>query len=393
MITAIFRTGLLTAVTLAAAAGTAGAGGFGRGEADTDILYEDGTAAFRAKTTFVAPQRGYETINGAAATDGKTLDSYFVPSLGVMARMSDNLACAGTYTQPFGASVEYGAQAQAADAAASATGNATVEAKFRTHEYGLTCAVRTELERGRVTFLGGVFVQSFDYTEVSRLGTLRLKDDSELGYRLGAAYEIPDIALRAEMMYRSQVSHDGDGGFTVSGAGAPVLSAITGTVVPAGLELPAVGAGTLPQSLELSLQSGIAPGWLAFGSVKWTDWSVLPTLDYTITGLGPLSKNFRFRDGWTVTGGVGHTFTDTISGAVSLTWDRGVGTGADIMTDSWTVGLGTGIKAGPGEFRVGGAVSYLTSGSQQAGATLADYNATVGSDVAYGANVSYLLKF
>ena len=393
MITATFRTGVMTAVALAASAGAVAAGGFSRGEADTDILYQDGTAAFRVQTTFVAPQRGYETINGAAASDGGTLRGYFVPSVGAMARMSDNYACAGTYAQPFGASVEYGPQAQAADAAASATGNATVEADFETHEYGLTCAVRAELERGRFTFLGGVFLQTFDYKEVTRLGTLRLKDDSELGYRIGGAYEIEDIGLRAEILYRSKVRHDGEGGFTVSAAGAPVLSAVTGQVIPAGLELGAVGAGTLPQSLEISLQSGIAPGWLAFGSVKWTDWSVLPTLDYTIDGLGPLSKNFRFRDGWTVTGGIGHAFTDRVSGAVSLTWDRGVGTGADIATDTWTVGLGTGVKAGPGEYRVGGAVSYLTSGSQRAGATLADYDATVGGDFAYGVNLSYLLKF
>src|SRR5690606_18970943 len=113
----------------------------------------------------------------------------------------------------------------------------------------------------------------------------------------------------------------------------------------------------------------------------WTDWSVLPTLNYTINGLGPFSnqqKNFRFRDGWTITSGVGHSFTDDISGAVSVTWDRGVGAGADIMTDTWTVGLGAAIKKGPGEFRVGGAVSYLTSGSQTQRADLADFNATVG---------------
>ena len=392
-ISMIFRTGMTAAVALAAVAGAAEAGGFSRGEADTDILYEDGNAVLRAKTTFVAPQRGYDTINGLATTDRDHTNNYVVPSLGIMARMSDNLACAGTYTQPFGASTSYGPDAQTADAAASMTGNATLAADFKTHEYGLTCALRTDIETGRISFLGGVFLQSFDYKEVTRLGTLRLKDDSELGYRLGAAYEIPDIALRAELMYRSQVKHDGNGGFTVSAAGAPVLSLVTGLPIAAGLDLPATGWGTLPQSLEFSLQSGIAPGWLAFGSVKWTDWSALPQLNYTITGLGPMVKSFRFRDGWTVTGGVGHTFTDTVSGAVSLTWDRGVGTGADIMTDTWTLGIGTGIKAGPGEFRIGGAVSYLTSGSQIAGPGFADYRATVDGDFAYGANLSYQVKF
>lgn len=395
MIKMIFRNGVITMTALAAFAGAAQAGGFSRGEADTDILYEDGTAAFRAKTTFVAPQRDYDTINGVEGTDGSYTDNYFIPSLAGKVRLTDNLSCAATYTQPFGASSTYGLQAQAADAATSRIGNATLEASFETNEYGLTCAANFNLETGRIWLLGGLFLQSFDYEEVSRIGTLRLKDSSELGYRLGAAYDIPDIALRAELMYRSQIDHSGEGSFTVSAAGSPVLSFLTGTLVPAGTELSAYGAGSLPQSLELSLQSGIAPGWLAFGSIKWTDWSVLPTLNYNITGLGDLKKNFKFRDGWTVVGGIGHTFTDTVSGAVSLTWDRGVGTGADIMTDTWTVGIGTAIKAGPGEFRLGGGVSYLTSGEQKfdPGGELADFNATVDGDFAYGANISYLIKF
>jgi len=392
MINTLFKNGLLAAVALAALAGAAQAGGFSRGEADTDILYEDGTTAFRAKTTFVAPQRGYDTIEGSATSDGDYTDNFFVPSLAGKVRFSDSFSCAGTYTQPFGASSRYGADAQAADAATSMIGNYTTEAEFKTNEYGLTCAVNFALEKGRAYFIGGLFLQSFEYTEKTRLGTLQLEDESELGYRLGAAYEIPEIALRAELMYRSQVDHKGDGRFTLSQDGSTVL---TGGLMPAGTPFDASGAGSLPQSLEFSLQTGIAPGWLAFGSVKWTDWSVLPSLNYNITNIGDLKKNFRFRDGWTISGGIGHSFTDDVSGAVSLTWDRGVGTGADIMTDSWTVGVGTAIKTGPGELRLGGAVSYLTSGSQKydASGDFADYNATVGNDFAYGANVSYLVKF
>lgn len=397
MINSIFKNGILTAAAFAALATAAQAGGFSRGEADTDILYEDGAVDFRAKATYVAPKRGYETINGVTSTDGDYTNNFFIPSLAAKARISDNFSCAGTYTQPFGATSSYGPQAWAADRKTSALDNYTIDADFDTNEYGLTCAVKFDLEKGRFSLLGGVFLQSFEYTEKTRLGTLRLEDSSELGYRLGAAYEIPEIALRADVMYRSKVEHSGSGEFTLTPTGAALLSAFLKTPIPTGAQLGATGAGTLPQSLEIGLQTGIAPGWLAFGSVKWTDWSVLPSLNYQIPrlgALGNLKKNFQFRDGWTVTGGVGHTFTDDISGAVSVTWDRGVGTGADIMTDTWTVGLGAAIKAGPGELRLGGAVSYLTSGSQKLqGTDYADYNATVGSDFAYGANVSYLVKF
>ena len=54
-----------------------------------------------------------------------------------------------------------------------------------------------------------------------------------------------------------------------------------------------------------------------------------------VTGLpSPVSFDLFYRDGWTVTGGVGHKFTETISGAASITWDRGTSTISGYQTDS-----------------------------------------------------------
>ena len=36
----------------------------------------------------------------------------------------------------------------------------------------------------------------------------------------------------------------------------------------------------------MKLQSGVAPGWLVFGSVKWTDWSVTEQLLVNVPALG-----------------------------------------------------------------------------------------------------------
>src|SRR5690606_34117088 len=133
------------------------------------------------------------------------------------------------------------------------------------------------------------------------------------------------IALRGQLLYRSGTSYGADGSLT-----APAAALGVG-MLPTPASVPAIGIGELPQSVELKLQSGIAPGWLAFGSVKWTDWSAMTTLDVVRPGAGLVSRNeYYWRDGWTVTGGVGHAFTDTISGSVSLTWDRGVSTGYDL---------------------------------------------------------------
>lgn len=191
-------------------------------------------------------------------------------------------------------------------------------------------------------------------------------------------------------MYRSAVDHNAEGSFF---SGAPLVN----IGIPLGSEYDASGTGTLPQSLEFSLQSGIAPGWLAFASVKWTDWSVLQTLNYTIEGLAfgadvDQQKNFFWRDGWTITGGVGHQITEKVSGALSLTWDRGVGTGADIFSDTWTLGAGAQIKHGPGVLRIGAAASYLTSGEQSV-ADGADFDATADGDWAYALSANYRISF
>ncbi len=390
------KTTALGLIAACAFVGGAQAGGFARGEADTDILYEDGTVAGRGGWVYVMPDRGYATIDGADSSDGAYSENYGIPSFAAKFRATDNFSCAITYTQPFGAASSYGDDAQDADRAADIAaggltaalgGNAVISSQFDTDELGGTCAVNFDAGKGQFYVLGGVFTQSFDYTEAKDFGTLNLQDDSAFGYRFGAAYEIKEYALRAELMYRSQVDHDATGLFTFANA---TLAGNFGLAV--GDQVSSTGTGSLPQSLEFSLQSGIAPGWLAFGSIKWTDWSVLQTLNYNITNLGDQQKNFFWRDGWTITGGVGHQITEKVSGALSLTWDRGVGTGADIFSDTWTLGAGAQIKHGPGVLRIGAAASYLTSGEQST-ADGADFNATADGDWAYALSANYRISF
>lgn len=385
---------LQSAFILAAASAVAVpamAGGISRGNADTSNLYETDDITARSSLIYVIPKRGFATVEGAKATDGTFTENYVMPSVSIKANIAQNLACAFTYAQPFGANIKYGPQAIKADGDHNTNSSPPFDPQNKgtdliAHEYGATCAVNFELGRGNFYLIGGGFIQSLNYKEyigadVSGVptymnGSLILEDDSAFGYRLGGAYAIKDYALRVEALYRSAVEHKATGTLAIPGAAL----------------YPAKGGGTLPQSFELNVQTGIAPGWLALGSVKWTDWSVLPSFDYTYTG-GFGHKIFNWRDGWTVMAGVGHAFNDDVSGAMTVTWDRGVGTGANlIMTDTWTLGAAAQIKAGPGVARIGGAVSYLTSGYQST-AKGADFNATADGDWAYALNASYKIAF
>jgi long-chain fatty acid transport protein len=207
-------------------------------------------------------------------------------------------------------------------------------------------------------------------------------DASGWGWRAGIAYEIPEIALRASLVYNSQVKLD-----NISGT-------LTLPTLPTG-STPIFGSTQyMPDSVELKLQSGIAPGWLAFGSIKWVNWSLLqsvpicPTLSvpssscFTGSPGAVTSLDLMYRDGWTVSGGIGHKFNDQWSAAGQLTWDRGTSHGYGVQTDTWTLGGGVAYTPRPNiELRLAGAIGVMTSGHS---GTLTDANGyTAGTDATY----------
>lgn len=374
-------------------AGSAHAGGFGRGTADTDIIYEDGGFSMRSGLVFVAPQRDFDTVDGESTDDGVFTNSYVIPNGAIKLNITESARCAGTFTQVYGASSSFGEDKLNADrsiidigSGPIQTSNATESLELSVDELGLTCGYGVDAGPGTAWILGGVFLEKFFYEENTDFGLLTFNGDYTPGFRVGAAYEIPEIALRAQLLYRSAVDHTPGGtyaGFVPDGTGGFILAPSTYSVI---------GEGTTPQSVELKVQSGVAAGTLVFGSVKWTDWSVIDTLDYTIAGVVPNQNEYFWKDGWTVSGGVGRQFSEMLSGQASLTWDQGVSTTEDMLTDTWTVGAGLRMAGDRGAISLGGAVSYLTSGSQSV-ANGAEYDATVGNDIAYAVGGNFLVNF
>lgn len=354
------------------AGATAHAGGFSRGSADTDILFEKSNFDLRAGVTHVVPTRKF-TVHSDPALVGKSYtSSYTVPSVAVKARLADQLACAGTYVQAHGGDTNYEGRT---------TAGKLVE-NMGVDEYALTCSVNFQVGSGNLHLLGGGFVEQFSYDRVDAVipkvvnANLKLYG-TDYGYRLGVAYEIPEIAFRTQMMYRSGTSYGASGSFSVLGTSTD-----------------ATGTGNLPQSVELKVQSGIAPGWLAFGSVKWTDWSVQRTLAVDVPGNPAASSadEYYWKDGWTVSGGIGHAFNERVSGLAAISWDQGVGTGWDLSSDTWTFSLGGSVKDNiGGEFRGGLGFTYLTSASETR--YPAGQNNAVGANWAYAFNLGYKLGF
>ncbi|MCJ8239376.1 OmpP1/FadL family transporter [Rhizobium sp. SSM4.3] len=382
------KTTALGLIAACAFVGGAQAGGLERGGYNIDLLFDPGQYTFESGVVYVAPDRTLKNVRDTDATSqpgGLSLnarpnsvdetESYFVPRVGLKATLTEGVECLADYSQPWGAHTKPGSNWAGA--------NQNIETKVNSHNYGLTCSYRFDLGPGQVRIIGGGFYQQVDgfkerlvidpvaagLGSLTGVGRLDLEGDG-YGFRVGAAYEIPEYALRASLVYNSQVK----------------LDDITGT-----LDLRQVGqtvenvygSAEMPDSLELKLQSGIAPDWLAFGSVKWTDWSQLQKVRFYRVGTTTerTSLDLGYRDGWTVSGGIGHKLNDQWSVAGSVTWDRGTSQGFGAQSDTWT--FGTGVSYTPTdnvEFRLAGALSILTSGSS--GAVTID-GESYGSDVSY----------
>lgn len=365
--------GALTVVSTLTAASFAFAGGFDRGTADTDILYENNTFDFRSGVTYVEPNRKFDNnpVPGLRGTEYSR--GYYVPSVALKANLTDEFRCSATYVRAFAADSEY----------ATMSNRGKVEEKFNADEYGLTCGYFLPAGPGNLVLLGGAFIETFDYDfkgfTNSPIGLTPLSfglKDSDVGYRVGVGYEIPEIAFRTQLMYRSGTEHTPDGTATL-----PVL----------GMSMPSSGVGELPQSLELKVQSGIAQDWLAFGTVKWTDWSSLKTLDVKI-GPSGFQNEYYWRDGWKISAGVAHKFDDTWSGLAAVGWDRGTSTGWDLMGDVYSVSTGVTHKdKWGGELRLTGAVFYNDEVEETKYAP--GMNSSAQSTWGYALNVQYKLSF
>jgi len=393
-------TSLLAAVGIAAVATAAHAGGLERGGYSIDLLFDPSRFASDASGVWVMPQRTLKNVVDIDPTDGtpagpadgvRHSSDYFVPRVGFKAGIGDAADCMADYSQPWGAHSNPGINWAGA--------NHDVETKVYSHALSGTCSYRFDVGPGQLRALGGVTWQEvggFQERLVavlppdlgSGLGRLDLQGTG-WGWRAGAAYEIPDIAFRASFVYNSAVKLG-------NLSGNLDLSQVPGMLDPSnpllGRVTPVFGSASMPASAEFKLQSGVAPGWLAFGSVKWTDWSTLQSIAFCpeatrgmpCTVNGPTkatSLDLLYRDGWTITAGVGHEFTKEWSGAVTLSWDRGTSTGIGTQTDTWLATAGASWKPNNNvELRFGGAAGIMTAGSS---GTVVRNGITYGDDVTY----------
>lgn len=123
--------------------------------------------------------------------------------------------------------------------------------------------------------------------------------ETEFGWIVGAAYEIPDIALRLAVTYHASIDYT-----------ATTTEQILGNTVFGTVDY------ETPQAVNIDFQTGIAQDTLLLASYRWTEFEAV---DLVPTGLG--SDLVNLDDGERFTLGIGRRFSDNFSGSVTLSYE------------------------------------------------------------------------
>jgi len=234
-----------------------------------------------------------------------------------------------------------------------------------------------------------------------------IKETGGAGWLAGVAYQIPEIALKASLTYRSEIDHDVN--IREKIPTLPALSLLGQDAAAAAIANSSADTTiTTPQSVNFDFQTGIMANTVAFANVRWVNWKDFAIQPYKFGQLsqvvGPLvgrPNGFNLveysDDQWTVNAGVGRKLNDKWAGNVSVGWDSGAGNPVTTLGPTegyWNVGVGVQYSPTPQTFIAGG-VKYFwlgdakaqtgaQAGSDQYVAEFSDNNA-----IAYGLKLGY----
>jgi long-chain fatty acid transport protein len=356
------------------------AGGFDRFDQGIDLLFDPGRLTFDSYLAYSIPTRRFDTVNGVPESV-EFGENKLRPSINLKFDVFDNAACLASYREPFGLDSDYGTTWSQADN--------VVSRMLKVEEFALTCSYRFQAGPGYMRFIGGVTRDRGTYEEDALVGAFRPAVELEgwtTGWRAGLAYEVPTKAIRASMVYNSELNFSATGTFS----DFPGLPA----------EVPVHALASMPQTVEATVQFPLSKTLVNTVSVKWADWSIwteVPVVLSEDAGGKPVGTALStveafYRDGWTIGDTLAHKWSDDLTLTFRVSWDRGVTTGWSEYTDTWSASLGAIYKINPSLELYGGVgLSLLTSGAiDQPGAA---YNATLETDTAVGLRTGVRKRF
>jgi len=316
-------------------------------------------------------------------------DDYYFPSAALKFQLTDNFSFGIIYDQPFGAKATYPTDTYLNPLAGGVFHNGTEGTEVEVKSENITMLVGYQpIENFNI--YGGAVYQSVEgnvqlrglaYGSTTALGQYNatMEDDSAVGWLAGIAYQIPEIALKASLTYRSEIDHDLK---TNEYGHSDILALVTQNPAAALYNVNTNTKISTPQSVNLDFQSGIMADTVAFANVRWVNWkdfSIRPQqFERVSRALGAAGATPNNPNGFDIvsytddqisaTLGVGRKFSEQWAGNVSVGWDSGAGNPVSTLGPTegyWNLGLGLQFSPAQNYFIAGG-VKYFWLGDAKA---------------------------
>ena len=284
---------------------------------------------------------------------GDMADDYSFINAAIKVQATDQVSLGLIYDQPYGADAQYQVQNNLfsennqGTAVEVKTQNLTALFGYQPNEnWNFYAGPVWQTVEADISLRGNAYAKP----PVGTLSGYRIKVDEKeaYGWLAGFAYQLPEIALKASVTYRSEIKHKADTKETFAYGqltGNQLLSALTQRAIP---YQEFTTEAITPQSVNLDFQTGVASNTIAFANIRWVHWDnfvVTPYYLATVTqGLGKKQNLIDYSDDqWSANIGVGHKFNDKWSASTSVGWDSGAGNPVTTLGPTegyWSLGLG-----------------------------------------------------
>lgn len=317
------------------------------------VIFENGSYAELSFGYVMSEVSGQDVATFGSSPTGNVAEDHGVLGMGYKRDINSEMSFAIIVDEPYGADVSFQTGRSVAFGGSEAVLNS----------FAVTSLLRYKLD-DNISFHVGLRAQSIDANvtlDGAAYGGLAgynvdLARDTQFGYIVGAAYEVPESALRVALTYISEIVHEFG---TTDTFGSTEDTKVT-----------------TPQAVNLDFQIGIAADTLLFGSVRWAEYSVVLVEPENY----PAGSLTDIDNGYAYTLGVGRQFSDQFSGTLSVGYEP---EGADLVSptlpfpSNGSVSLALGGKYTVGNMEYSGGVRYAKLGdasAQTADTPRADFN-------------------
>ena len=360
------------------------AAGLDRSGQSINAFFQEGNYAEAGITVIDPTVKGKSLIKGfEGANISDMAEDYYFPSAALKVQATDHISLALLYDQPFGADAVYQVDTGSLSQIKNAQGEKeATRAEVKTEN--LTAIIGYQPNQNWNIYAGPVW-QTVE-ADIALRGeayansgyNLKVDTEEAYGWLAGFAYQMPEIALRAAVTYRSEIKHKAVSqesfGFGLMPYPLANVEAIT------------------PQSVNIDLQTGINPTTLAFANLRWVHWD-----QFTVTPIGLKLKGGTnlidySDDQWSANLGVAHKFSEKWSGTSTVSYDSGAGNPVTTLGPTegyWGVGVGGQFSPAQNYFIQAG-VRYMWLGDAKAkarGEIVGDF--TNNNAWAYGMKIGY----